>query len=118
VRVPGRAVIVSGDANPGERTFVLSNGMFGASMSTVSADLAKALRLKTGVLVNEVPEQTPAWRAGLRTGDVIVSVDEQPVLSLNEFRDRVLTRLRQRAVALQVVRNQKPRTVTLTWSSP
>lgn len=118
VRVPGRSVFISGEVNPGERTFVLMNGMFGASMSTVSAGLAKAFGLKTGVLVNDVPEQTPAWRAGLRSGDVIVSVDDEPVLTLNEFRDRVLTRLRQRAVALQVVRNQKPRTVTLTWSSP
>ena len=115
-----RPVFISSDANPGARMLVMSmNGMFGASLSTVNAELAKAFKLKTtGVLVNDVPEETPAWRAGLRTGDVIVSVDEEPVVTVNEFRDRVLTRLQQRAVTVQVVRNQKPRTVTLTWSSP
>lgn len=119
VRVPGGEVIVSDDPIPGARMLVMSmNGMFGASLSAVSAELAKALRLKTGVLVTEAPEETPAWRAGLRAGDVIVRVDDEPVFTVNEFRDRVLTRLQQHAVALQVVRNQKPRTVTLTWSSP
>jgi membrane-associated protease RseP (regulator of RpoE activity) len=115
----GRSVVISRDANSVAPMLVLSmNGMFGANMSTVSAELAKALSLKTGVLVTDVPEETPAWRAGLRSGDVIVRVDDEPVLTLSEFRNRVLTRLQQRAVALQVVRNQKPRTVTLTWSSP
>ena len=114
-----RSVFTSSDANPGARMIVMSmNGMFGASLSAVSAELAKALRLKTGVLVTDAPEETPAWRAGLRAGDVIVRVDDEPVFTVNEFRDRVLTRLQQRAVALQVVRNEKPRTVTLTWPSP
>ena len=99
--------------------YVLSpNGMFGASLSAVSAGLAKALNLRMGVLATEVPEESPAWRAGLRTGDVIVSVDDVAVRSVNEFRDRVMTHLQQHSVALQVVRNQKSRVVRLSWPSP
>ena len=103
----------------GARMFVLpANGMFGASLAAVSAELAKALNLKLGVLATDVPEDSPAWRDGLRSGDVIVTVEGVPVRSVNEFRDRVLTHLRKHSVALQVVRNQKPRAVTLSWSSP
>ena len=99
--------------------YVLSpNGMFGASLSAVSAGLAKALNLRMGVLATEVPEESPAWRAGLRTGDVIVSVDDVAVRSVNEFRDRVMTHLQQHSVAMQVVRNQKPRVIRLSWPSP
>ena len=94
------------------------NVMFGASLSAVSAAMAKALNLKVGVLANEVPEDSPAWREGLRPGDVIVSVEGAPVRSVNEFRDRVITHLQQHSVSLQVVRNQKPRTVKLSWPSP
>jgi C-terminal processing protease CtpA/Prc len=103
------------------RTFRISrDGMFGASLSAVSGALAKALNLKVGVLANEVPEDSPAWRDGLRPGDVIVSVEDAPVRSVAEFRDRVMTmtQLPQHSVAVQVVRNQKPRTIRLTWPSP
>jgi hypothetical protein len=93
---------------------ITSNGVFGASVSTVNAELAKALNLRAGVLVNDVPEDTPAWRAGLRIGDIITAVQDQPVVSLAELRE-VLVRVRARAVALQVAsRNQKTRTVTVS----
>lgn len=94
------------------------NGMFGATLSTVSPELARVYRVKPGVLANEVPEDSPAWRSGLRTGDVILRVEGQPVLTVSEFRDCVLTRLQQHSVALQVLRDQKPRTIRLSWPSP
>lgn len=98
--------------------FVFSNAMFGASLAAVSPELAEALNLKLGVLATEVPEQSPAWRDGLRAGDVIVSVEDAPVRSVNEFRDRVMTHLQRHSVELQVVRNQKPRVIKLSWPSP
>jgi S1-C subfamily serine protease len=99
------------------RMFVAS-GLFGASLVAVSPELATALRIKTGVLATDVPEETPAWRDGLRAGDIIVTVEGVPVRSVNEFRDRVLTNLQKRSVALQIVRGQKPRSITLSWPSP
>ena len=100
---------------PASPLFVISsNGVFGASVSTVNTDLARALNLRAGVLVNEVPEDSPAFRAGLRTGDVIIGVADQPVVSLTELR-RALAQTRERAVSLQVTSpNQKPRTVTIS----
>lgn len=99
------------------RMFVIS-GLFGASLVAVSPELAQALKLKTGVLATDVPEETPAWHDGLRAGDVIVTVQGVPVRSVSEFRDRVLTNLQKQSVALQVVRGQKPRTIVLSWPSP
>jgi serine protease Do len=101
------------------RMFVFPpNGMFGASLTAVGPELAKALNIKLGVLATEVPEESPAWRDGLRSGDVIVSVEDSPVRSVNEFRDRVLTHLQMHSVALQVMRNQRTRTIRLRWPSP
>ena len=98
------------------KPFIFSaNGLFGASLSNVSDELAKALRTKKGVLVNEVPEDTPAFRAGLRAGDVIVTADNDSVTTVNGLRNVVMRRLGEQTVDLQVVRQQKVRKVTLSW---
>ena len=99
---------------------ITSNGVLGASVSTVNAELARALNLRAGVLVNDVPEDSPAFRAGLRTGDVITAVGDQPVISLLELRQRLGALTGGHAVVLQVVasRNQKTRTVTINATPP
>ena len=42
-----------------------------------------------GVLVSDVEAGSPAWGAGLRPGDVIVSVNRQPVRNLAEMREKI-----------------------------
>jgi serine protease Do len=91
------------------------NGVLGASVSTVGPALAKVLRLETGVLVNDVPEETPAWKSGLRTGDVIVNVSGQPVTSLNQLREMILVRAAERSVPLRIIRDKKPQDVNVKW---
>jgi membrane-associated protease RseP (regulator of RpoE activity) len=120
---PSRPVFVMPREGPlGGRilsALVTPNGVFGASVSTVNGVLARVLNLKAGVLVNDVPEDSPAFRAGLRTGDVITGVGDQPIISLYELRQRVLSLSRERAIPLQVTsHNQKTRTVTVSMTSP
>jgi membrane-associated protease RseP (regulator of RpoE activity) len=100
----------------GNHMLIISpNGVLGASVSTVGPALAKVLRLETGVLVNDVPEETPAWKSGLRTGDVIVNVSGQPVVSLNQLREMILVRAAERTVPLRIIRDKKPQDVNVKW---
>lgn len=94
---------------------ISSNGLFGAAMSTVNADLAKALGLTRGVLVTEAPVGTPAADAGLRAGDVIVRVEGTAVSTIPELRAVVMRGLRDDAVKLDVLRNRKTRRLTVRW---
>ena len=94
-------------------SFSTVNGVFGASLSTVGADLARALKLEPGVLVNEVPEDTPAFRAGLKAGDVIVRVAGEPVTSVDELRNLAVLRGENHTVTLQIIRDKKPRSITV-----
>src|SRR4029079_17553756 len=97
---------------------ITPNGVFGASVSTVNNELARMLNLKAGVLVMDVPEDSPAFRAGLRIGDIITAVGDQPVISLFELRQRVLSLSRARTIPLHVTsHNQKPRTVTVSLTA-
>lgn len=115
VRLPRNAIAGAGSPI----VMLATNGVFGASLSTVNAELARVLNLRAGVLVTDVPEETPAFRAGLRTGDVIISVGDQPVVSLLELRQRVAALMSEHAIPLQVAsRNQKLRTVTVSLTPP
>jgi hypothetical protein len=95
--------------------FITPNGAFGAVLSTVGPELAKTLKLEPGVLVNDVTDETPASRGGLRTGDVITSVAGQSVASLKALQQAVAMRGGERSVVLEVVRDKRPQKVTVSW---
>lgn len=115
-RVSRNMIARGGDPDIGNHLFVISpNGVLGASVSTIGPALAKVLKLETGVLVNDVPEETVAWKGGLRTGDVIVNVGGQPVASLNQLRALIMLRAAERAVPLRIIRDKKPQDVNVTW---
>ena len=44
------------------------------------------LDLNTGLLITSVLENSPASRAGLKEGDIIMSFDQVNILSFKEFR--------------------------------
>jgi S1-C subfamily serine protease len=67
---------------------------FGASLQTVTSDLADTLGLDrpTGALVKSVHAKGPASRAGLKPGDVVVSVDGKEVQDPQAFNYRFATK--------------------------
>ena len=70
---------------------VVHRGFLGVSIQDVTAELAQALGIEAGagVLVSDVQADSPAAQAGIRSGDLIVAFDGQPVRSVNELRVRV-----------------------------
>jgi serine protease Do len=55
---------------------------FGITLTALTADMAKRLRAPAdsqGVLVSDVEQGSPAFRAGLTRGDIITRVNRQPV---------------------------------------
>ena len=66
----------------------------GAKLQTLTPDIAENLGIKrpAGAVVTTVTAGSPAARAGLKTGDVIVAVDGQSVDDPNAFDYRFTTR--------------------------
>jgi len=73
---------------------VVKRPWLGAKLQAVTPEIADSLNLKrpTGALVASVTPQSPAGRAGLRTGDLIVTVDSQEVEDPNAFDYRFATK--------------------------
>jgi S1-C subfamily serine protease len=106
------------DANlfmsPGTR----SRGRLGVRVDELDKDMADALGVTSGkgALVREVLEDTPAQKAGLRAGDVIVRVGGDPVDDTDDL-TRAL-RDRQGKVSIEVLRRGSRRTVDVDIPSP
>ena len=72
---------------------------------------------EAGVLVSKILSGMPAQKAGLLVGDLIVSVDGEPVASSNEL----ILALRDKAgetFDVEIVRNRRPRTLEVTIPVP
>jgi S1-C subfamily serine protease len=65
----------------------------------------------SGVLIREVHSGTPAERAGLKAGDIIIQVDGKPVQSLDQLRAQLREKSAQKSVNLGILR--KGSTLTL-----
>jgi len=72
----------------------------------LNAQLAEYFGVKEGVLVRSVNPKTPAERAGLKAGDVVVRVNGTPVTSPREITGLVRSS-RKKAISFTVVRNKK-----------
>ena len=89
------------------------SSLIGVEAETLDAQLAEYFGVKSGVLVRSVTPDSPADKAGLRAGDVIVKVDGAAVANPRE----ISTALRARtgkAVACQVVRDKRELSVQIT----
>ncbi len=62
-------------------------GWLGVGIQSLTKELAEQFGIKegNGVLVNEVYEHDPAHEAGIKPGDIILSVDDSPVDSPNQL---------------------------------
>jgi Do/DeqQ family serine protease len=87
----------------------------GAKLQAVTPDLAERFDLKrpAGAVVTNVAAASPAARAGIKTGDVIVAVDGQMVDDPNAFDYRFATRSLGGHAQIGVVRGGKETKVSV-----
>jgi Do/DeqQ family serine protease len=73
---------------------VVRRPWLGAKLQPVTQEIADSLSLKrpAGALVSSVAVKSPAARAGMRVGDLVVSVDGQDVDDVNAFDYRFATK--------------------------
>jgi Do/DeqQ family serine protease len=87
----------------------------GAKLQQVTPDIADSMGLKrpAGALIASLMHGGPAERSGLKPGDVIVSVDGQPVDDVNAFDYRFATKPLGGKAALGALRGGRALNVTV-----
>jgi Do/DeqQ family serine protease len=92
----------------------------GAKLQAVTSEIADSMGLKrpAGALVSSVAPDSPAAKAGLRSGDLIVGVDGQSVDDPNAFDYRFATKQMGGHAQIQVVRGGRESAINIALEAP
>ena len=87
----------------------------GARLQAVTPEIAESIGLKrpAGALVAQVTQDSPAARAGLRIGDLIVAIDDQEIEDPNAFDYRFATKTLGGTSRIRLQRSGREMTVTV-----
>lgn len=94
----------------------VKRGLLGIKGMEMSADIAKAfnLNVQRGAFVSEVLANSGSAKAGVKSGDVIVSLNGKPLSSFAELRSRIATTEPGTKVKLGLLRDGKSMDVEVT----
>ena len=98
------------------KTGKVRRGQLGVAIEPVTPELASKLGMKEvrGVMVGAVSPNSPAARAGIREGDVILAFNGTPVTDGNTLRNRVASTPPGNAVKLTTSREGREQEVEVT----
>jgi serine protease Do len=85
------------------------NGQFGAYFGAPDGE---------GVLVREVNSGSPAEKAGVKSGDVITSLNGERIRSLGDLREKLAGKRDEKTVKLGVLRNKSEVSITVEMPPP
>jgi serine protease Do len=93
----------------------VTRGFIGVRIQPVTKEIADAMGLKEarGALVSEVTADSPAAKAGIKTGDAIVSVDGEAIKDARALSLKIASYAPGKSVPVAVWRDGKQQTVTI-----
>ncbi len=96
-----------------EQNGVVTRGWLGVQIQPVTKDIAESLNLKDakGAIVADVTSDSPALRAGIKTGDTIIAVAGEPVAGPRELARRVAMIHPNTPTNIKIIRDGKEMTV-------
>jgi serine protease Do len=90
-------------------TGIVNRAYLGIVLQPVDKDLASALELENqeGVLISDVVKGSPASKAGLQQGDIILQYNDKPVKTVTKLRNEIALMNPGSEIKLQILRNNK-----------
>lgn len=92
-----------------KETGTVTRGYLGIILQNVDNDLAQAFDLKKveGALVAEVAKDSPAEKAGIKQGDIILKYNQEPVENIGFLRNSVALEKPGERISLTILRDKK-----------
>lgn len=92
----------------------IQRGWLGVTVQNLTDELASKFGTADGALIVEVLKDTPAARAGLKSGDVIIRVGGTPIRSDLDLVSEITSKAAGTEVELTIIRGKKRLTITVT----
>ncbi len=97
----------------------IERGYLGIYMQDVDKNLAKHFKLKKpyGVIITDVVKGSPADKAGLKAGDVIIKVDDREIKNSLQLRSYVQSKAPGEKIDITIIRDGKKKKLKATLGS-
>ncbi len=91
----------------------LPDSIYGMQLADLTPAIRKALKRNTGIIVTRVFENTPAYRAGFKNDDIVISINGKKMLDMGRLPDMVRLIPQNKKSTLRVIRHGIEQDVTL-----
>jgi serine protease Do len=91
------------------KTGKVTRGFLGVSMQNITSEISEFFELEDnkGVLINEIIEDSPAEKGGLKVQDIIIKLNGKPVEGPSAFKNSIALIEPESTVTLTIIRDQK-----------
>ncbi len=86
-------------------------GWLGVVIQEITPDIAEAIGVREGILVAQVVDGSPADKAGLKVGDIIVALNGQKLSSVRDLQFKIMKTKPGTEVKLTVIRDGKEKII-------
>lgn len=90
----------------------------GIVMNELSAAQKTSMKIQHGILIRGIYRDSPAQKAGLKPGDIILSADGMPVNKTHDLRLTVLSKHPDEKIKLNILRDGKESTMEIKVERP
>lgn len=103
-------------------TSLIDNGKYtraylGVTISDIGDDMSNFYNDNYGALITGVEENSPAAKAGLKRGDLIISVNNKKIQSASELKNNIGSQSPSKIVSIKFLRDKKTNTVNVTLTT-
>jgi len=91
-----------------------TEGFLGITASDLTIRQKERHKIEEGACVEEITEESPAEKAGLKAGDIVTAFDGKPVVDADDLYQKIRTSKPGREVPIEILRRGERQTVNIT----